>query len=209
MSPTTTASRNYIKNTTSNPLQRWLLDNFHHRVAELVDEVLPVGGTILDVGCGEGFVADFLGRRLPNLHVTGLDFSQEALVTARDMVGDARFARSDAGRLPIAEDAVDLGLCLEVLEHLIDPDRTLDELNRISKRAVIVSTPNQPFFAGANLARLKNLATLGDDPEHVQWWTGPAFVRRVAEHLDVERVVYSLPWTIVLARPKKATIDRG
>lgn len=193
-------SRNYQKHTNPNPIQQWLLGRFHERVAGLVREALPAGGQVLDVGCGEGFVAGFLRERYPDLRITGLDGSPDAVRFAAAAHPESAFARCDAARLPIAHGAVDLVICLEVLEHLYNPDATLAELGRATRGPVIVSTPNQPFFAGMNLARLKNIPQLGDDPEHVQWWTGPAFAKRVGQTLTVERVVYSLPWTIVVAR---------
>ncbi|GIW06562.1 MAG: hypothetical protein KatS3mg060_1367 [Dehalococcoidia bacterium] len=193
-------SRNLLKHTSGNPIQRWLLARFHAAIAALVAEALPEGGTILDVGCGEGFVAAYLTERIPGLRLAGLDASAEALRFANQQTGLGRFAQSDAHALPVADRSVDLAISLEVLEHLPTPEATLRELGRVSRGRVIVSTPNQPFFAAANLARLKNLATWGDDPEHIQWWTARAFTRLVRDHLEVERVVLRFPWTIVVAR---------
>jgi 2-polyprenyl-3-methyl-5-hydroxy-6-metoxy-1,4-benzoquinol methylase len=196
---TPASSRNLLKHTSANPLQRWLLDRFHVCVAGLVAEILPDGGSVLDVGCGEGFVASFLIDRVPGLTISGLDGDQTAARLAGAMLGSGRIGRADVGHLPVAGRSVDLAICLEVLEHLRAPDLTLRELGRVTRGPVIVSTPNQPFFAGANLARLKNLPTWGDDPEHVQWWTARAFERKVAGVLTVDRTLFRFPWTIVVA----------
>lgn len=193
-------SRNLRKHTSGNPLQQWLLGRFHAAVADLVAEALPRGGSVLDVGCGEGFVASYLGDRIGQLWIAGLDASDEALRFAAARTKLGRFVQADATVLPIANRSVDLAIALEVLEHLPDPEWALCELRRVSRGPVIVSTPNQPYFAGANLARLKNVRTWGDDPEHLQWWTAAAFTRLVNEYLLVERVVLRFPWTIVLAR---------
>jgi ubiquinone/menaquinone biosynthesis C-methylase UbiE len=198
--PPRAPSRNLRKHTSGNPLQQWLLRRFHAAVADLVAEALPRGGSVLDVGCGEGFVASYLGERIERLWIAGLDASDEALRVACARTRLGRYVRSDAAALPVANQSVDLAIALEVLEHLPNPEWTLCELRRVSRGPVIVSTPNQPYFAGANLARLKNLRTWGDDPEHVQWWTAAAFTRLVNEYLAVERVVLRFPWTIVLAR---------
>ncbi|MFN8533617.1 MAG: class I SAM-dependent methyltransferase [Dehalococcoidia bacterium] len=193
-------SRNLLKHTSGNPLQRWLLDRFHATVSDLVAEILPQGGTILDVGCGEGFVANYLVARHPRLTVSGLDGSGDALRAAATSAAGGRLARCDAARLPVRDRSTDLAICLEVLEHLHAPDLTFRELRRVTRGPVIVSTPNQPFFAGANLARLKNLSTWGDDPEHVQWWTAAAFVQKVGGWLAIDQVVLRFPWTIVVGR---------
>ena len=199
-SPPGAPSRNLLKHTSGNPVQRWLLDRFHATVADLVRETLPTGGSVLDVGCGEGFAAAYLAERVPGLRITGLDASALALRFADRQLGSGRVAQADAAWLPIADRSVDLAIALEVLEHLPMPEQTLRELRRVSRGPVIVSTPNQPFFAAANLARLKNLPTWGDDPEHVQWWTVQGFTRLVGAYLRVERVALRFPWTIVLAR---------
>ncbi|MCS6800733.1 MAG: class I SAM-dependent methyltransferase [Chloroflexota bacterium] len=199
-SPARASRRNLRKHTSGNPLQQWLLRRFHAAVADLIAEALPQGGSVLDVGCGEGFVAAYLTARLEQLWLVGLDASAAALRYANDQTQLRRFLQGDAAALPVADRSVDLVIALEVLEHLPSPEWALCELRRVSRGPVIVSTPNQPFFAGANLARLKNLRTWGDDPEHLHWWTAGAFARLVDAYLQVERVVLRFPWTIVLAR---------
>lgn len=201
VAPTLPASSNFKKHTHRNPVQRWLLQRFHDRVAELVGRCGP--STVFDAGCGEGFVASDLLRRFPNLHISGVDGSLEAVTYAAGSVEQANFAQADMYRLPVASGSVDLSICLEVVEHLKQPERAIDELGRIARDWVILSTPRQPFFAGMNAARGKNWSYWGDDPDHVQWWTGPAFVRFVQQVMPVEDVVYSTPWTILVCRPDR------
>ncbi|GIW05074.1 MAG: hypothetical protein KatS3mg059_1694 [Thermomicrobiales bacterium] len=64
---------NFRKHTHANPIQRRLIDRFHHRLAARIAELQP--STFLDAGCGEGFVAAMLQRQLPGLHITGFDFN--------------------------------------------------------------------------------------------------------------------------------------
>ena len=74
------------------------------------------------------------------------------------------------------------------------------ELLRVPRGSLIVSVPDQPWFALANLARAKNLTTLGDDPEHVNHWRGGTFVRLLAGHAQLTTVVRSFPWVIAVCR---------
>jgi hypothetical protein len=64
----------------------------------------------------------------------------------------------------------------------------------------VVSVPWEPWFRLGNLGRGKNVARLGNDPEHVQRFT-PARLRRTLEasFRDV-RVVRAFPWIIAEAR---------
>jgi trans-aconitate methyltransferase len=62
---------NYRKHTSGNRLQRRLIDRFHARLTAIVKGLHPE--TILDVGCGEGFVAESFLRAMPAVSITGFD----------------------------------------------------------------------------------------------------------------------------------------
>ena len=203
--PTASVSerRNYQKYASPNPLQRWLINRFQRRVADLV--ALSVGQLgappyCLDVGCGEGYVLEYLRGELPHIHLCGVDLDKEALKRARAGNNDTPLYRGDVLNLPFADGSFDMVICLEVLEHLESPWLAVDELARVSSRDLLVSVPNQPFFSLANFLRGKNWPTWGDDPEHVQRWGGKSFASLMGERVAIERVVYSFPWVMVLGR---------
>ncbi|HVT75844.1 MAG TPA: methyltransferase domain-containing protein [Acidimicrobiales bacterium] len=85
------------------------------------------GGVVVDIGCG-------LGRDLARLHASGLrpigvDRSA-ALLAVASSVG-APVVQADAASLPFRDGSVD-GVRIErVLEHVIDPERVLDEAARV------------------------------------------------------------------------------
>src|SRR5690606_15782943 len=49
---------NFHKHTNGNPLQRRLIDRFHHLLMAKIGELAP--SSFLDAGCGEGFVSEIL-----------------------------------------------------------------------------------------------------------------------------------------------------
>jgi hypothetical protein len=49
---------NRQKHLNPNPVQRFLLDRFHRKINALVQQTNASG--LLDAGCGEGFVIDYL-----------------------------------------------------------------------------------------------------------------------------------------------------
>lgn len=58
---------------------------------------LPVGGTVLEIGCGTGRNLDLIGKRWPGARRFGLDISAEMLKTASAKLGpDASLAQGDA-----------------------------------------------------------------------------------------------------------------
>ena len=191
---------NRQKHESGNPLQARLIDAFHAEVVRIVQDLAPA--TVLDVGCGEGFVLGALQDAGVTARLTGVDRSEQAITDARRRLGDDVELRvADVASLGGEEERYDLVLALEVLEHLDDPGELLALAAARSRGAVLVSVPWEPWFCLANLARLKNVRRLGNDPEHVQHWTGRGFRRFVGEHLTVVEARQSLPWTLVLARP--------
>jgi len=193
-------SGNLSKHTSTNPVQRWLLRRFHRRIAALVATALPKTGAplVAEVGCGEGFVLAALAELLPGVRLTGLDIRPDALALAATQPGDAGLAVAAATHLPWRDASADVSLCLEVLEHLPDPWAAVAELRRVTRGAIIVSVPAQPWFALANLARGKNLPTWGDDPEHLHHWRAGTFLRLLEQHVRVQRVSYAFPWVIAV-----------
>jgi len=184
------------KYTTRNPVARWLIRRFLDTVCRFVAEAAPKQA--LEVGCGGGFVLQHLRQALPWLTLDGLDLDQKALEHARRLNPGVRLFQGDLSGLGIRPGAYDLVLCLEVLEHLRDPERALLELRRIMRRSCLLSVPREPFFQLASLLRGKHLKSLGNHPGHLQRWSGKSFVNFCRHHLAVERVAYPFPWTLVL-----------
>jgi 2-polyprenyl-3-methyl-5-hydroxy-6-metoxy-1,4-benzoquinol methylase len=174
---------------------------------------------ILDAGCGEGFVVNYLLRENDGLTITGIDCSLQAIEMARQMVspvlsgvegseacpepsrrveGGVLFDVGDLREMPYADDSFDLVMCLEVLEHLPDPHRGLRELRRVTSAHCLLSVPHEPFFRATNFLRGKHVPAWGRDPEHLQHWTARQFRRLVEQYFEIERFVHSFPWVIAL-----------
>ncbi len=86
---------------------------------------------VLDVGCGAGFLANYLSER--GLAVTGLDASAESLAVARryDASGRVRYETGDAYRLPYADASFQAVCALDFLEHVDAPARVVAECARV------------------------------------------------------------------------------
>lgn len=100
-------------------------------IASFIDREVE---SILDVGCGNGFVT----RHLQGNRVVGLDPSKEALAhfEGESVVGVAE-------SLPFEDRSFDAIVCAEVLEHLTDDVfvKAVRELDRVAKRFLIIGVP--------------------------------------------------------------------
>jgi methionine biosynthesis protein MetW len=127
------------------------------------------GGLVLDVGCGDGFFLSLLKKA--GLEAEGIDISDIAVAHARDRGLTARqgdFAREP---LPFKDHSFSTVVALDVLEHVYDPLRVLEEMKRVTAGTIIISVPNFSSLP----SRLQTL--LGKVPEnnrphkgHIYWF---------------------------------------
>lgn len=193
---------NYRKHMSENPIQRRLIDRFHAKITGIVTELQPA--TILDAGCGEGFVDDILFKAMPSVAITGFDVLEDSVKLAALRNPRGTFSLGDIYNINHPDDSFDVVICFEVLEHLHEPDRALKELARVARNAVVMSVPHEPFFCLANAARGKNLdqTPKGSDPDHRNFWSREAFGLFVSQELDLKTLTGSMPWTIAVGRPR-------
>ncbi|MBT2368180.1 class I SAM-dependent methyltransferase [Streptomyces sp. ISL-10] len=115
------------------------------RQARMLAAVLDApGALIVDVGCGDGSAAATAAPILAGHRIVGVDWSQDALRRARPRLAHVVRGELDRGGLPFADGCADAVLFSEVVEHLVDPDRALDEVRRILRPGghLMLSTPN-------------------------------------------------------------------
>lgn len=129
--------------------RRAFLEGGHYEpVAEAVGTLVPVGSTVADVGCGEGWY----DRRLHGRAVWGVDIAKEAVrLAARSAPTACRYAVGNAYDLPLLDASVDVALAVFAPMHS-------PELARVARRHVLTVTPGPSHLRG--LAQL-----LFDEPE--------------------------------------------
>jgi ubiquinone/menaquinone biosynthesis C-methylase UbiE len=93
-------------------------------------EISP-GMSVLDVGCGPGYVSAAAAKR--GAVPSGLDFSAEMIAIAKRMLPRIQFREGDAEHLPDADASYDRVLANFALLHLVDPERACAEAFRVLK----------------------------------------------------------------------------
>lgn len=104
------------------------------------------GEKVLDLGCGDGAVSEFLTKKL-KVRVIGVDISAKAVRTARSRGVDA--VRVDAEKaLPFKDENFDVVFWGDNIEHLFDPEYVLKEIKRVLKKSgrLVISCPNMAYW---------------------------------------------------------------
>jgi len=96
--------------------------------------------SVLDVGCGQGSLLEELRTEFPYLKPCGVDFSKSAVELARQRIPDGRFWVSDITQGPLDE-TYDLVVCSEVLEHIPDDIRAIQNLRQMTDKYLLISSP--------------------------------------------------------------------
>lgn len=96
----------------------------------------------LDFGCGSGAILERIGDRHPSWNLYGLDNNEYACQKVREK-GFTVFC-GDVLTLDMPKDFFDIVNMSHVIEHLIDPRKTLLKINETMKFGanIIISTPN-------------------------------------------------------------------
>lgn len=104
---------------------------FYHNILEILkrENINLNGKSIADVGCGTGHLLSYIYRVYKPLRMVGYDFSDVALQIAKQTIPEASFSFCDIYSPPA--DKFDCILCTEVLEHLLHPDKAIQNLIKI------------------------------------------------------------------------------
>lgn len=191
------AGNTYDKFNTSNPVARKLMDGFMAAFHDLIGRTQGAS-SVLEVGCGEGYMQQALMRYLFTERVA-FDIDAPIVAEARRIAPVSRYLVADGQSLPFPDGRFDVVMATEVLEHVPDPARALAEMRRVSRRYVLVSVPREPLWRGLNLLRGKYVSAWGNTPGHVNHWSAGGFERFVGAALTVSAVRKPLPWTMILA----------
>jgi len=108
-----------------------------HAINAALAVPLQAGAKVLDAGCGMGFLSLCLARRLPQIHVLGIDASEEKTSNCNTIARALGMSNVQfrAGQLEDILDQArfDLICCVDVLEHIEEDEKVLSNFRRVLK----------------------------------------------------------------------------
>jgi len=190
----------YDKYGSQNPLVRRMMGAFERSLDELLDRAEPA--SLLDVGCGEGVLAQRFARRLGSGRVVGVDVQEASLQAAwsQHRAANLEYRTLAGAELPFAAGEFDMVSAIELLEHVPDAQLTLGEMVRCAQRHLLVSVPREPLWRVLNVARGAYWSQLGNTPGHLNHWSRRSFIQLLRDHGEIVEVRSPFPWTMLLVR---------
>jgi SAM-dependent methyltransferase len=101
---------------------------------------LTENSSVLDVGCGKGFLLYEMKQILPGLTIAGFDISEHGLSQSREEIRDKLFHHKAEDSYPYPEDTFDLVISLGCLHNLrvFELENALKEINRVGRQGYVM-----------------------------------------------------------------------
>lgn len=119
----------------------------YHRYAMALQWV--EGLDVLDAACGEGYGSELLATKAKS--VTGVDISEKTITHAQHKYQkeNLKFVTANVIKLPFKDNAFDVVVSFETLEHLIEHEELIKEFKRVLKTTglLIISTPDKKEYS--------------------------------------------------------------
>jgi SAM-dependent methyltransferase len=140
------------------------------------------GKRVLDVAAGDGYGSALLATSAKS--VWAIDRDEVSVQYARNTYGSDHllFARGDALSLPLLSRSMEVVVAMEVLEHVEDQEKLVEELSRVVTRGgvVLISTPNKAIYSDARNYH---------NPFHIHELYRDEFLALLGRHFDVIQIV--------------------
>jgi 2-polyprenyl-3-methyl-5-hydroxy-6-metoxy-1,4-benzoquinol methylase len=152
--------------------------------ADVVAALPQPVGRVLDVGCGAGGVAPGL-RRAGAREIVGIEIEATPAAQARQLLDQVIVAPVERA-LAHLDGPFDTILCLDVLEHLVEPRSVLERLRAIAARDahLHVSVPNARHYSLVRDLVFRGTFGYADwghrDSTHLRWFTRRDIVELVS-----------------------------
>lgn len=189
-----------------NPISREEVKRLHQYI---LNEIPKNTGWILDVGCGGGWLAkSMLGK---NRNVISMDISDVNPIKAvRNFSSPNHFGLvGDVLELPIKPNSIDCIIAAEIIEHIVDPKKFLEQLYKalVPDGKLIITTPydelirtslcihcNQLTPQNAHLHSFTERSVTRFFPDDVTSYKTKRFNNKLLVKLRIQKMLSFLPF---------------
>jgi 2-polyprenyl-3-methyl-5-hydroxy-6-metoxy-1,4-benzoquinol methylase len=122
---------------------------YYTHVRKEIDQLLPVRvDRMLEIGCGRGDTAAWIRSSRGASQVLGIEIDSTAATGAAGKIDEVICGNFETLDLPDNYREFDLILCLDVLEHLVDPWHAIQRISQMLAPGgtLIISIPNVRYF---------------------------------------------------------------
>lgn len=124
----------------------YLMPSYYKRLTK-VKEIIKGGDKLLNVGCGRGAYNHALKDMFNKTY--GIDVNEADIMAATKLNDPSKseFKLMDGERIEYPKEFFDSVICIDVLEHVKNPDRVLFNIHKVLKKngQLIVSVPHLNF----------------------------------------------------------------
>lgn len=119
------------------------------RIIELKKVIPKKTTTLLDIGCHAAFLTERILKDREFSKLYGIDISKDAIKKAKKRIPEGIFKIANIHSLPFEKNYFQTVLCIEVLEHIENPELALSEIKRVLKKngkAIILVPTDSTLF---------------------------------------------------------------
>jgi len=138
-------------------------------------------GRILDVGCGVGYITNYLGA-------IGVDINTDALILAKKYYPHLDIIRASSEALSFRDSSFDTVLCYNILEHLTENARkkSFKEIKRVlSKEGIFIAGMADLKYPLNVIKGLLSGDSSTHDPTHKFNWGAEDFRKIISESFNI------------------------
>ena len=172
-------------------------ERFHNLAMALSEDILkahiPAGGSLLDVGCGQGRASRMAAKYASR--VVGIDYDEHLIRQAREATTDknVEYIHGDVTE-NVGGQKFDVAMLIHVIEHIDDADKILQSLAAVAKKLIV----EVPDFQSdpLNVVRLEQRLPYYSDGDHVREYTESILIDQLTRN----------GWTILETRKKGGAV---
>lgn len=157
-------------------------------IPRMILEFIQSSKRILDLGCGEGGMISAILNKFPQKEIIGVDISPRRIELLKKKFPKNKFLCEDINKTSIKSNEFDLIICTQVIEHVENDKKLIEEIYRILKRKgklYITSVIKNPWA----IYKYRNNNKFVLDPTHEKEYSSEKeFISRFEENFRLIKI---------------------